>query len=203
MKYIIANLKNTLNKDNINDYIDNIKKIKYNNLIICPSKEYINNFKNICNTGSQDYYEDVKVDYTILGHYDKKEEKEEIKSKLYKAIENNIKVILCVGNNEFNDLNSIKIQLDYYLNDINIDNILIAYEPYFMIGSNNKTDLNNIQKNIKFIKDTYKISVLYGGNVNQKNIEDILKISDGILVGRLSFNPQIFTNVLNKIKKNI
>lgn len=203
MKYIIANLKTSLNNQNINEYISTIKKVKYNNLILCPDKKYLHLFKNICKVGSQDYYDDINIDYTIIGHYDKKDEKEQIKYKLDKALKRNIIVILCIGNNSFEDLNSLKNQLDYYLSDVESNNVLIAYEPYFMIGSNNHINLQKIKKNIDYIKNNYKKNTLYGGNVNQKNIEDILKISDGILVGRLSFNPHIFTNVINKIEKSI
>ena len=37
---------------------------------------------------------------------------EQINEKIKKALKNNIKVILCIGNNNYNDLDSIKKQLN-------------------------------------------------------------------------------------------
>ncbi|MBQ9023598.1 MAG: triose-phosphate isomerase [Bacilli bacterium] len=202
MKYIVCNLKNHLNEFNINDYINTIQKITYKNVIFCIDKKYINLFKNykLC---TQNYYDDLKKEYVLIGHYEKKESKEEIKEKITKALNQKIKVILCIGNENIKDYKSIKKQISYYL-DKESNNIIIAYEPYNMIGSKeniNIDDLTNIVKNIK--KDFNDIKVLYGGNVNEKNINEIIEITDGVLIARLSYNPHKLTNILNKIKKSI
>ena len=202
MKYIVCNLKNHLNEFNINDYINTIQKITYKNVIFCIDKKYINLFKNykLC---TQNYYDDLKKEYVLIGHYEKKESKEEIKEKITKALTQKIKVILCIGNENIKDYKSIKKQISYYL-DKESNNIIIAYEPYNMIGSKeniNIDDLTNIVKNIK--KDFNDIKVLYGGNVNEKNINEIIEITDGVLIARLSYNPHKLTNILNKIKKSI
>lgn len=202
MKYIVCNLKSHLNEFNINDYIKTIQKITYENVIFCIDKNYINLFKGY-KLSTQDYYDDLKKEYVIIGHYDKKESKEIIKEKINKSLSNNIKIILCVGNDDIKDYQSIKEQLSYYL-DKNNNNIIIAYEPYYMIGSNNNInieDLNNIVKNIK--KDFNNIKVLYGGNVNEKNIDKIIKITDGVIIARLSYNPHKLTNLLKKMKNSI
>ena len=92
----------------------------------------------------------------------------------------------------------------YLINIKKLSNIIIAYEPNFMVGSNNKVDLKFIESYYNFIKSHFSnIPVIYGGNVNKNNIKNILKIYDGVLIGRLSFNPHKFTKVLNKIIKNI
>ena len=201
MKYIVCNLKNHLNEYNIKDYLDTIKKITYNNVIFCVPNNYINLFKlnKVC---TQDYFDDIKKEYVLINHHDKKEDKEVVKEKIVKAINQNIKVILCVGNSDITNYDEIKSQLDYYL--IDTKNIIIAYEPYNMIGTNNKVDMDNISYIINKIKADYNnIDVLYGGNVNLKNIENILTISDGVLIARLSYNPHKLVNFLNKLKKSI
>ena len=202
MKYIVCNLKSHLNEFNIKDYIETIKKITYKNVIFCIDKKYINLFKDykVC---TQDYFDDLKKEYALIGHYEKNESKEIIKEKLNKAISKKINVILCVGNKDIKDYSYIKKQISYYL-DNKSDNIIIAYEPYYMIGSNdniNIKDLKNIVQNIK--KDFNNINVLYGGNVNEKNIDEIIKVTDGVLAARLAYNPHKLTNILNKMKKNI
>ena len=203
MKYIICNLKTHLNEYNIDDYLNTIKKIDYSNFIICPDKKYIDLFKEyrVC---TQDFFDDIKSEYTLINHFEKHEEKEEIKEKITKALNKNIKIILCIGNYDIDDYKSIKDQLEYYLSDINYSNIMIAYEPYNMIGSKNEIDIDKLDIIIKNIKNDFEnISVLYGGNVNQKNINKILKITDGVLMARMSYNPHKLTSILNNLKKSI
>ena len=206
MKYIVANLKSSLNDNNIDEYISIINKISYSNLIICPSKKYINSFDKKIKIGTQDYYDDIKKDYCIIGHYEKKNTSEEINNKVKNALNNNINVFLCVGNYDYNDIDALKKELDLYLKDIDdFSKISIAYEPYFMINTNKKIDYNKVNKCIIFIKKYFnnKVKVFYGGNVNDKSIDEILKICDGIFLGRASFDPYNLTNMVNKIRKNI
>ena len=201
MKYIICNLKTHLNDLNIKDYLDTIKKITYTNVIFCVPNNYINLFKKhkLC---TQDYYDEINEEYVLINHHDNNQPKDIVRDKIEKAINKNIKVILCVGNNDIKDYFEIKSQLDYF--KVNSKNIIVAYEPYKMIGTNNKIDIADIDNVVKKIKkDFNNITVLYGGNVNLKNIEDILKITDGVLIARLSYNPYKLTNVLNKITKSI
>ena len=207
MKYIVCNLKSHLNEENIKDYINEISKIDYDNLIVLPSKEYISSFKKInCKVGMQDYFDDITCDYVMINHHESKSKLEQVNSKIKSSIDKKMKVILCIGNNDLDDLKSLKNQLDMFLEDIKrASNIIIAYEPYFMIGSNYEVDLKKIEKCISYVKKYFNnnIKVLYGGNVNEENISKILEISDGILVARLSYNPHKFTNTINKLIKNI
>ena len=206
MKYIVANLKNSLTDNNVDKYIKVISENKYKNLIICPQKKYINNFKNIVNVGMQDYYSDIDARYCIIGHYERKNSNKQINKKIKKALINNINVILCVGNNDYDDLDNIKSQLDDYLDEINdIKRISIAYEPYFMINNDIDIDYKKVKKNIDYIKKYFnnKINVFYGGNVNLESIEKIINICDGVLLGRSSFNPYNLTNILKYIKNCI
>ena len=202
MKYIIANLKDSLNEDNINQYVSNINKKIYNNLIICPSVKYIDYFKKNNNICTQDYYDNIKCEYALLGHYEKKQSYDVIKNKIKKCIDEKIKIILCIGNDNFDDFNSLKKQLDFYFNDINKENIIIAYEPYFMIGSNNKLNKDKIKNNIDFIKKYFlnDIKVLYGGNVNESNIKEIIDICDGVLLGRTSYNYNKLLKIISILK---
>ena len=201
MKYVVCNLKSHLNDFNIKDYLETIKKITYKNVIFCVSNDYINLFNGykLC---TQDYYEEIEKEYALIGHYEKHEPKEVVKDKLNKAIHKNIKIILCIGNSDINNYDEVKNQLKYYLN--NTKNIIIAYEPYEMIGSNNEIDIREIENIVKKIKNDFNnIKVLYGGNVNENNIERILDVTDGVLIGRFSYNPHKFTKIINKIEKSI
>lgn len=197
-KYIVANLKSSLDDNNINNYLDVINKNKYDNLIICPEVKYINLFKGNYEVGMQDYYENKDYKYVIIGHFERNNSKKEIKEKIEKASMEGKKIILCIGSH------NIEGEINEYLHDIITNNIIIAYEPYEMIGSNNYVNIDELKEKVQNIKSLLpkNINVLYGGNVNEENIEKILDICDGVLVGRMSYNPQNFTNTLNKLIKN-
>ena len=46
---------------------------------------------------------DIKKDYCIIGHYEKKNASEVINNKVKKALSDNINVFLCVGNYDYSD----------------------------------------------------------------------------------------------------
>ena len=215
-KLVIANLKNFLDDYNVKNYIKNIKNIKnidYDNLIVFPQDKYIDLFiSNNYKVGVQDLSESYnKVNYILLGHYDKRKNGESndlINDKIKLSLEKNLKIILCVGNNKDDDYKYIYNQIDSCLKDISNDrlnNIILAYEPFYMIGNDLTIDIkviNDYINNIKnYVKNNYNIDikVLYGGNVNNSNVSEIMKICDGIMIGRASFDIKKITQILQKI----
>ena len=82
---------------------------------------------------------------------------------------------------------------------------MLAYEPEWMIGTNNNIEISRLEEIISFIKEfiyqKYKIGdiiVLYGGSINSHNIKNINKIPylDGILVGNNSTNIKEFLKII-------
>ena len=212
-KLVIANLKNFLDDYNVENYINDIKNINYDNLIVFPQDKYIDLFiSNNYKTGVQDLSESYnKVNYILLGHYDKRKNGESndlINNKIKLSLEKNLKIILCIGNNKDDDYKYIYNQIDSCLKNISNDqlnNITLAYEPFYMIGNDLTIDIKVIKdyiNNIKnYVKNNYNIDikVLYGGNVNDSNVSEIIKICDGIMIGRASIDINKFTQILQKI----
>ena len=106
----------------------------------------------------------------------------------------------------------LKRQLINALRDIDnkdIKNIIIAYEPIWSIGTGNVPENKEIITITKYIKgivnniyhEEIDIPVLYGGSVNEKNIEELNKINNisGVLVGGASLKA----DKLKKIKEVI
>jgi triosephosphate isomerase len=154
----------------------------------------------------------VGAKYVILGHSENRQSGETdklINLKIKSAIKSNLKVIFCIGEtlNEKRKKITNKIlskQINSGLKSIkDTSKIIIAYEPVWSIGSGliPKTDdlLNSISYiKSKFAKKTPK--VLYGGSVNNKNIDELkdINIIDGFLIGGASQNSKKFIDIIKK-----
>lgn len=74
------------------------------------------------------------------------------------------------------------------LDQITDPEFIYVYEPHNAIGQDDADDVENIGL---FVHDAKKlleepITVLYGGSVNAKNASEILRITDGVCLGRAS-----------------
>ena len=159
---------------------------------------------------------DVGSKYIILGHSENRKLGETntlINLKIHSALKNNLNVILCIGETlkqkKLRQTNKvISQQLNNCLKKIKkINNIIIAYEPVWSIGSGiiplNK-DLQNIVFYIKKILNKkykkQKVKLLYGGSVNPKNVQILNKITnlDGYLIGGASQKQNYFIDIIKK-----
>ena len=88
---------------------------------------------------------------------------------------------------------------------INFNNLIIAYEPIWSIGtgivpSNNYLD--KIYRNLKkFLKEKYKVNspiMLYGGSVTTDNVATLGKIGliSGFLIGGASLKSKSFIKII-------
>lgn len=211
-KIIVCNMKNAdIDPDYYEEKIKNIK-LKDINLILCPKNKDIKYFKsNNYHIGMQDIDDSINktIKYVIVGHSYRRNKYNEtnkvINSKIKFAINNNLKVILCIGENKIINILGLtnyylKWQINKALKDIDINNnLIIAYEPLYSIDN---VSISNelINKRTKFIKKclNFNVPVIYGGGVNDKNIDKIVKLCDGVMLGRGSFSVD---NLLKLLKK--
>lgn len=234
MKIIAANFKMNLTKKEIDNYLKEIDNKKINNVIFFPSNLYIPYFSKY-NIGSQDIsfkevgsitgdtsikqYLDFNIKYVLIGHSERRKyfnDSKYISDKVNLALKNNIIPIICIGETEEEYNNKLtkkvlKKELDEALeNNITLLNneIIIAYEPIFSIGTNKVLDIKEIENIITYIKSYLKntylldIKVLYGGSVNLNNISNLENISnlDGYLTGNASLDAKSFLDLIGKIK---
>lgn len=217
-KLVVANLKMYMDYDTTLDYVNKVNK----NIIVCPSYIYIPYFLNKTIVGAQDCYikdngsftgnisplhlKQMGVKYVIIGHSERRKSEDDklINEKVLAAIRNKLKVILCVGENVSEDkFRKIKDQLTTDLNGVNVNNIIIAYEPIWAIGTDIIPTNEQIAETSKFIKSFIRenfnneIKVLYGGSIDINNISTLNEIEeiDGFLIGRASLNYE----TINKI----
>ena len=154
---------------------------------------------------SAEMLKDCGIDYCIIGHSESRnllnETNEDIFNKYNQLSKNSIKPIICVGESmnvrEDNQTSSfITDQLNFFSSKE--EDVIIAYEPIWAIGSGlipAVSDINEVCELIKSLVTNAKI--LYGGSVNEKNATHLLNNSniDGLLVGGASLDPKEFANI--------
>ena len=224
MKYLVANFKNKLNKDDIVNYNNKLGEVvvRKTQLVVAPSMPFLAFFgkegyslatqdissfvdKTITGEVTGEQLKSMGVSFALVGHSERRKYKHEINidfiNKINNALLNNIGVIYCIGETleekeQGNTYMVLEKQIREVLNNIEIKNIIIAYEPVWAIGTSCTPTLEEIEETVTFIKtiifDNYgvKLKVLYGGSVNDTNISDLNKIKclDGFLVGGASLS---------------
>lgn len=165
---------------------------------------------------------DLNCNFAIIGHSERRaifnESNELIREKVKNLISSKLTPVLCVGESysDFENkktLITIKEQLYECLSDIHIpQDIIIAYEPLWAIGSGktpNPTDVNEINEYIKDVvqsatSNNYVPSVCYGGSVDVENAGSFFDCSyiDGALVGGASLDGKKFALIANEFNRN-
>ncbi len=156
-------------------------------------------------------------EYVILGHSERriynKETNENIKKSAQLVINSNLRPIICVGENldqreDGKALNFIEKQIVECLPE-KFEELIIAYEPIWSIGTGkipNKSEIRFMHKKIKEIvysKSKKNVRILYGGSVNEQNIQEILSVKnvDGVLVGGASLKIKDFLAIYSSAVK--
>ncbi len=156
----------------------------------------------------------VGAKYTLIGHSDNRSEGDTevmLKNKVFFALKNNLKVVFCIGENKIQKKNNktfnvLKKQLTKVLDKkFNSNNIIVAYEPIWSIGTGKIPTKKELEKTIIHIKKVLKSifiikspAVLYGGSVDGSNIEMFKEIReiDGFLIGGASKSSKKFIDII-------
>src|SRR3989338_2287109 len=92
-------------------------------------------------------------------------------------------------------------QIQEGLKDVlDIDNINVAYEPVWAIGTGNNCSVEETKESIDFIRKLVpeNVRILYGGSVKSQNSGDYIKKAgaNGLLVGGASLNAEEFVKIV-------
>ena len=160
---------------------------------------------------------DIGVENVIIGHSERREKffesNEIVNTKVKKALADDFHVILCLGEAlevkvENKEVDFVKDELLKSLEGIeNIENITIAYEPIWAIGTGKTCSAEDAEKMCREIRQiinknygeiSEKIRILYGGSVKPSNAKEILSEEniDGVLVGGASLDPEGFIEII-------
>lgn len=157
----------------------------------------------------------------ILGHSERRalfnEDNDVLKEKVNTALEHDMTSIFCIGE-QLEDRNNdrhfevIKKQLSeglFHISEESWENIVVAYEPVWAIGTGQTASPEQVQEVHKFIRKTIaesynnevaeNVSILYGGSVKPDNAEEIFRQDDvdGGLIGGASLKVDSFMKIVN------
>lgn len=199
-------------------------------VIICPPIPYIFSInEEKFYKGAQDcsaysegaYTGEISIDmlkelgcyFVIIGHSERRlifhEDNDIIKAKIKKALNTDIIPIFCIGESLEQKKENLtnEVLKDQIINslpkNIDLDNIIIAYEPVWSIGTGLIPNLEEISNTHSYIKNEIlgnnNTKVLYGGSVKANNYKKIINQNyvDGLLVGGSSLNLDEFNQILN------
>ena len=161
------------------------------------------------------------VKYVIIGHSERRqyfaETDETVNKKVKKAFEHKLLPIMCVGetleqregDKTFDVIGEqVKKGLDGLTNG-QIEELVIAYEPIWAIGTGKTATSEDANQVIKFIRDKVaemfgtesanKMRIQYGGSVKPSTIKEQMAQSDidGALVGGASLKAEDFAGIVN------
>ena len=229
-KYIVGNWKMNNDFSDLPVFVKTVKKLAKNeeNLVVCVPSLMIQSFANLAKgkiaTGAQNCHfekngaftgeisasmvKSAGASYVIIGHSERRsifgETNEMINKKVKAVMAEDLKVIFCVGETleEKSKYKSVlKKQILEGLEGVkSFENLIVAYEPVWAIGTGKVATTQDIAKVHGYIKDVIKenfgikAKVLYGGSVKPSNSKEILEIADvdGVLVGGASLKANDF-----------
>ncbi|MCL6272610.1 triose-phosphate isomerase [Muricauda sp. 2012CJ35-5] len=172
---------------------------------------------------SADMLLNIHVDTVILGHSERRsyfgEDDALLAKKVQTALDKNMTIIFCFGeeleerksDNHFTVVESQLKNALFQLDGTAWENIVLAYEPVWAIGTGETATPEQAQEMHAFIRKTIseaygdaiaeEVSILYGGSVKPTNAEDIFGKPDvdGGLIGGASLKADDFIAIIKAI----
>ena len=171
---------------------------------------------------SAEMLRDAGADYVILGHSERRqdhgEQDEDVRAKSRAAMDAGLTAIICVGESldqreAANTLDIIGGQMSGSIPDQSTgENLVVAYEPIWAIGTGKVPTLDQIGEVHDFIRARLErrfgegvgrsVRLLYGGSVKPSNASDIFGVSnvDGALVGGASLKAADFSGIIEALE---
>ncbi len=201
-------------------------------LIVCPSYLNLEVFTNYVLGAQNCFYEDsgaftgeisarslslLGVKYCLVGHSERRryDTDKDINLKVKALLKNMMIPVICVGETKLDKelmrtSEVLKKQLYSAIDGVFLDaddELIIAYEPVWSVGSGNNLSKEEIEDALTYIrklldqKGIVNYKVLYGGSVNEKNIKSILSDKvDGYLLGNASVDADALKSIIKCIK---
>ncbi|PHO08709.1 triose-phosphate isomerase [Malaciobacter canalis] len=211
----------------VNDYLK--KNSIKNEIIVFPTATSLDTFNTVPNLrlGTQNAYATIKGSFTgeigtsqldefgiktiLIGHSERRhilgETQEQIAQKFNFYKELGYKIIYCIGEPLEVKEQGLEKTLEYIYEqfvgiDTNYENLILAYEPVWAIGTGVTATSDDIVNVHNAIKKKISKPLLYGGSVKVDNVKEICSLNnvDGALIGTASWNKEDFIEIIEKTK---
>ncbi len=171
---------------------------------------------------SAEMLQDAGATVVILGHSERRvdhgEQNEDVRAKARSVMDQGLKAIICVGESleqreAANTLDIIGGQMSGSIPDQSTgENLIVAYEPIWAIGTGKVPTLEEIGEVHDFIRARLErrfgegvgrsVRLLYGGSVKPSNAAEIFGVSnvDGALVGGASLKAADFSGIIEALE---
>lgn len=156
---------------------------------------------------------DLGCKYVLVGHSERRkiffETDAFVNDKTKLALACGLAPVVCVGETDEERtagraIEVVKSQLEAGLKDVDVKQVLVAYEPVWAIGTGKACGVAEAREISRVIKEILgqETPVLYGGSANAKNGAVYLKEAgyDGLLVGGASLKADEFAKMFEEIK---
>ncbi len=161
---------------------------------------------------------ELGCDYSIIGHSEArawhKETNHDVQKKASLLLKNGLTPVLCVGealedykNGKVEEFLEKQIQ-ESLPKEYNGQNIILAYEPIWSIGTGEVCSNPQIESVFHIVQNILKkyfsveqYMLLYGGSVNDENIKELQKLSmlQGYLIGNASLNFSKLSSIISEV----
>lgn len=162
----------------------------------------------------------MDLEYCLVGHSERRkffnEDSKMLAEKVDQLLENEISPIFCCGevledreaNNHFDVVGKQLFEGIFHLSADELDNVIVAYEPVWAIGTGKTASPEQAQEMHAFIRNLIakkynqevadEMTILYGGSCNAKNAKELfaLKDVDGGLIGGASLVAEDFLKIV-------
>lgn len=143
------------------------------------------------------------VDYVIIGHSDRRryfhETSQDTANKMAETVDAGLIPIVCISQ-------PYAMSQLTALNDIDCDDLLIAYGPTEAATSRIPEQPKRVAEAAAFISQVHpKTPVVYGGSLRPENIEDYVVLPElsGAFVGESSLDAQSFATICKKVGESL
>lgn len=230
---IAANLKTNFTRLKTTEYLSELENYLNKNsisqeVLVFPATSSLNPHTGSVTVGAQNAYavengaftgeignehlEEFAIKTILIGHSERRhilgEAQETIVEKFNFYKELGFKIVYCIGESlqirEAGDnvmMNYLSSQFDGI--DLDYENLIVAYEPVWAIGTGVTPTLEDIESVHLKLKEKCSAPLLYGGSVKVTNAKDVLALNgvDGILVGSAALYADHFCTMIDYAQK--
>ena len=155
--------------------------------------------------------DEFEIKTILIGHSERRHILGETQNKIAKKYEFykelGYKIIYCIGEPLEVKNKGLDQTLEYIYEQFNeidtkYENLILAYEPVWAIGTGVTATNDDIENIHRAIKEKFPKPLLYGGSVKVENVREICQIPnvDGALIGTASWKKEDFIQILENTK---